>query len=87
MSSEGKSDMRKLVQPPPSQHCDLCDGELRLKLIKPDNSDLDMDVEIFVCARCGNELSQVVSHDHYAAHTTSNMLRAKVSHPGRSRST
>ena len=26
--------MRNLVQPPPSLHCDLCNGELRLKLIE-----------------------------------------------------
>ena len=26
--------MRNLVQPPPSQHCDLCHGELRLKQLR-----------------------------------------------------
>jgi hypothetical protein len=26
--------MRNLVQPPPSLHCDLCNGELRIKLIE-----------------------------------------------------
>jgi hypothetical protein len=30
--------MRDLVQPPPSLHCDHCNGELRLKLIEPTNS-------------------------------------------------
>ena len=79
--------MRKLVQPPPSQHCDLCDGELRLKLIKPDDPSLDFDAEIFVCAKCGNEQSYVVHHNHYAAHAASNTRPAKVGKPGGSRPT
>jgi hypothetical protein len=79
--------MRNLVQPPPSMHCDLCDGELRLKLIKPDHPVLDMDAEIFVCARCGHEMSHMVVHDHYAAHTPRNMPHAKVNEPGGSRPT
>jgi uncharacterized protein with PIN domain len=70
--------MRNLVQPPPSMHCDLCNGELRLKLIKPDNPVLDMDAQIFVCAKCGHEQWYLVTHDHYTAHTASNMTRAKV---------
>jgi hypothetical protein len=87
MSSEGKSDMRKLIQPPPSQHCDLCDGELRFKLIKPDDPSLEMDTEIFVCARCGHEVSQVVIHNHYAAHTASNLPNTKVGKPAGPRPT
>ena len=62
--------MRPLVQPLPSMHCNLCDGELRFKVIESGNSELDMDVQIFVCAKCGREHSRVVVHDHYAAHTT-----------------
>jgi len=79
--------MRNLVQPPPSMHCDLCDGELRLKLIKPENSVLDMDAQIFVCAKCGHEYSYVVGHNHYSAHTARNMPPAKVSKSGGSRPT
>ena len=40
--------MRNLVQPPPSMHCELCDGELRFKRIEPDDPAFDMEVEIFV---------------------------------------
>jgi hypothetical protein len=58
--------MRTLVQPPPSSHCDLCDGELRLKLIESANRALDLDREIFVCVKCGREQSITVSHEHTA---------------------
>jgi hypothetical protein len=61
--------MRTLVQPPPSTHCNLCGGELRLKLVEAANVTLDSENEIFVCARCGREVSFVVSHDKYAGHT------------------
>ena len=60
--------MRNLVQPPPSLHCGLCNGELRLKLIEPANSVLELDAEIFVCAKCGHEQSHVVIHDHTTPH-------------------
>ena len=61
--------MRNLVQPPPSLHCDHCHGVLRLKQLVPDGpSSLEIDVEIFVCAKCGHEQSHRVSHDPYAAH-------------------
>jgi hypothetical protein len=33
---DGRVDMRNLVQPPPSMHCELCHGGLRLRLIEPD---------------------------------------------------
>lgn len=56
--------MRPLIQPPPSSHCDLCGGELRLKQIESANPMLDLDNEIFVCAECGREQSYTVSHDH-----------------------
>jgi uncharacterized protein with PIN domain len=55
--------MRTLVQPPPSSRCDLCNGELRLKQIEPSNRTLDLDSEIFVCAKCGREQSYIVRHD------------------------
>ena len=58
--------MRNLVQPPPSSHCDLCNGELRLKQIEPADLVFELDAEIFVCAKCGHEQSYVVPHDHYS---------------------
>ena len=60
--------MRTLVEPPPSSHCDLCGGELRLKLTEPANRGLDLDREIFVCIKCGREQSRTVSHNHYVRH-------------------
>jgi hypothetical protein len=60
--------MRTLVEPPPSSHCDLCSGELRLKLIESANSDLDLDSEILVCIKCGREQSYTVSHNHNTRH-------------------
>ena len=41
--------MRALVQPPPSLHCDLCQGELRFKRIDLDGVVFEFDTEIFVC--------------------------------------
>jgi hypothetical protein len=70
--------MRNLVQPPPSLYCDFCHGELRLKRIDPDGPFLELDTEIFVCAKCGHERSYRVSHDRYAAHTACNMPPTKV---------
>jgi len=60
--------MRNLVQPPPSLHCDLCNGELRLKLIEAADRGLDLENEIFVCEKCGLEQSLTVSHDHKMPH-------------------
>ena len=60
--------MRNLVEPPPSSHCRLCGGELRLKQIKAANRTLDLDDEIFVCANCGREHSCTVSHNHTVRH-------------------
>jgi uncharacterized protein with PIN domain len=60
--------MRTLIQPPPSSRCDLCSGELRLKLIEPANRTLDLENEIFVCAICGREQSYIVEHDHNMPH-------------------
>lgn len=70
--------MRTLVQPPPSLHCDLCHGVLRLNRTDPDGPLFEFDTEILVCAKCGHEQSYRVSHDRYAAHTASNMQPAKV---------
>ena len=74
--------MRNLVQPPPSMHCELCYGELRFKRIEPDDSAFDMEVEIFVCSKCGHAHSHPVMHNHYAAHNASSMPPAKVGQPG-----
>ena len=53
--------MRTLVDPPPSSHCGLCGGELLLKQIESANRTLDLDNEIFVCAKCGREQSYTVN--------------------------
>jgi uncharacterized protein with PIN domain len=55
--------MRTLVEPPPSSRCDLCGGELLLKLIESANPTLELDNEIFVCVKCGREQSYTVRHD------------------------
>jgi len=55
--------MRTLVEPPPSSRCDLCGGELLLKLIESANPTLDLDKEVFVCVKCGREQSYTVRHD------------------------
>jgi len=49
--------MRTLVEPPPSSHCDVCGGELRLKQIEAANRTLGLDNEIFVCVKCYREHS------------------------------
>ena len=61
--------MRTLTQPPPSLHCKLCGGELRLKLVKPTDPQFDLEIEIFVCANCGHEQSLTVMHDPYVSHS------------------
>ena len=60
--------MRNLVQPPPSMHCDYCKGEMRLKLVEPVNAILELEAEIFICAKCGHERAHVVTHDHTMPH-------------------
>ena len=74
--------MRNLVQPPPSMHCERCDGELRFKRIEPDDPVFDTEVEIFVCSKCGHVHSLPVIHDPYAAHTASSMPHGKVGQAG-----
>jgi len=60
--------MRILVEPPPSSRCELCGGELRLKLIELANPVIGLDNELFVCVKCGHEQSCAVSHNHHARH-------------------
>ena len=74
--------MRNLVQPPPSLHCELCDGELRFKRIECADPDFDTEVEIFVCVKCGRAHSLRMIHDPYAAHTARGMQRGNVDQPG-----
>jgi uncharacterized protein with PIN domain len=61
--------MRTVTQPPPSSRCELCGGELRLKLIEPANRELDLNNEIFICVKCGREQSYVVEHNHNMPHS------------------
>jgi hypothetical protein len=61
--------MRTLTQPPPTSRCDLCGGELRLKLVEPANRAFDLEYEIFVCASCGHDQSYIVAQDHYVPHS------------------
>ena len=70
--------MRDLVQPPPSLHCALCQGELRFKRTATDGPSLELDIEIFVCKKCGREHSYRVMHDRYAAHHRNDNSPAKV---------
>ena len=60
--------MRTLVQPPPSSHCERCGGELRLKRVEPANRMLNLENEVFVCAKCGREQSYTVDHNHTMPH-------------------
>jgi hypothetical protein len=61
--------MRNLVQPLPSTHCEHNDGELLFKQIETDDPALDIEVQIFVCAKCGREHSRKLIHEPYTAHT------------------
>jgi len=61
--------MRNLVQPLPSVHCEHCGGELLFKCIELDDQVLDIEVQVFVCAKCGHEHSRKLIHDPYTAHT------------------
>jgi hypothetical protein len=70
--------MRDLVQPPPSMHCDLCNGELQLKTLEPDPRVIDVDVQIFICSKCGHESARTVTHDPYAAHTAGSVARDRA---------
>jgi DNA-directed RNA polymerase subunit RPC12/RpoP len=62
--------MRSLVQPLPSMHCELCGGELLLKRIEPDDPAFEIDVQIYLCAKCSHEQARRVIHDRYTAHVS-----------------
>ena len=74
--------MRNLVEPPSSIYCKLCDGELRFKRIEPDDPVFDIEVAIFVCAKCGHEHSRRMIHDPYIAHTARSMPPSMLGQPG-----
>ena len=59
--------MRNLVAPPPSTHCEQCNGELLLKLIEPGDPVFDTELQIFICANCGHQQARRVIHDRYCA--------------------
>ena len=61
--------MRNIVQPLPSMHCQHCNGELLFKRVQPDHPAFEIEVQIFVCAKCGREGSRRLIHDRYSAHT------------------
>ena len=61
--------MRNLVQPLPSVHCEHCGGELLFKHVERYDQVLEVEVQVFVCAKCGRERSREVIHNHYTAHT------------------
>jgi hypothetical protein len=61
--------MRNLVQPLPSTHCEHSDGELLFKQIETDDPALDIELQIFVCAKCGREHSRELIRERYAAYT------------------
>lgn len=61
--------MRNLVDPLPSTHCERCGGELLFKRIETDDPAFDIDVQIFVCAKCGREHSRKLIHERYSPHT------------------
>ncbi len=61
--------MRNLIQPLPAMRCTRCDGELLFKCVERGNPVLDIEVQVFVCAKCGREHSRQLTHDRYTAHT------------------
>ena len=61
--------MRNLVQPLPSVHCEHCGGELLFKRVERYDQVLEIEVQAFVCAKCGREHSHKVIHDPYTVHT------------------
>ncbi|MGD0763996.1 MAG: hypothetical protein ABR929_12565 [Roseiarcus sp.] len=74
--------MRNLVEPPSSLCCKICAGELRFKRIEPVDTVLDIEVAIFVCAKCGHEHSRQMIYDRYVAHTARSMPPSMLGQPG-----
>jgi hypothetical protein len=67
--------MRNLVEPLPSTHCEHCNRELLFKRIEADDKALDLEVQIFVCAKCGREHSRKLIHERYTAHSAGSAER------------
>jgi len=61
--------MRNLVEPLPSTRCEHCDGVLLFERLERDDPAFDIEVQIFVCAKCGREHSRKLIHEPYTAHT------------------
>jgi hypothetical protein len=70
--------MRPMVAPPPSLHCAVCQGVLRIKRVDPCGPLSEFESETLVCIECGHEHSFRVSHDRYTAHTRSDRPPAKA---------
>ena len=68
--------MRTLVQPPPSIHCDRCGGDLRLKLVKPSLRTDGFENETLVCETCSREQSCIVEHDKYSGPTSTDKAQS-----------
>jgi DNA-directed RNA polymerase subunit RPC12/RpoP len=74
--------MRNLVEPLlPSTHCEHCGGELLFKDLETDNPALDIEVQIFVCSKCGREHSHKLIHEPYTAHTARDAGAGTVAQP------
>jgi len=54
--------MRRTFDPPQSMPCAICRGELLLRCIKAESVDSDADIAVYHCARCGSELSQLLTY-------------------------
>jgi len=63
--------MRRTLEPLPAMRCTICRGELLLKRIKAESVDSDADVAIYHCARCGHELSHLLTYSPYTPHDPS----------------
>jgi len=74
--------MRNLVEPPSSLRCKICAGELRFKRIEPVDTVLDIEVAIFVCAKCGHEHSRQRIYDRYVARAVRSMPPSMLGQPG-----
>jgi hypothetical protein len=69
--------MRRLVEPLPSMHCGLCNGELLLERIAAASPESDRDVAIYLCAKCGHEHSRLMPNEPYTTHTFRHALGSR----------
>jgi uncharacterized protein with PIN domain len=54
--------MRAYAEPSPSNRCNKCGGELRLKDIEPVNRAIGVNGQLLVCINCGDEHLYVLSN-------------------------